>query len=173
VDQNVEAILALHSADLSSMSRHQRAVERIYEALISPVFLFAIVAGILVWIGANFEILRSGGKPWDPPPFAMLQTTVSIFALLTSLLIITTQRWQGKIAERNAHLDLQVNLLVDQKAAKIIQLLEEIRVDSPHLRNRRDEQAEELQVAVDPTHVASVIAEKLAGEPELSPIEPE
>jgi uncharacterized membrane protein len=173
VDQNVDAILALHNADELAMTRHQRAVERVVQMFVLPAFLLSIVTGILVWIGWNLKISLSGEKPWDPAPFPMLQTTVSIVALLMSSLIIITQHRQGKIAERNAHLDLQVNLLVDQKVAKIIQLLEEMRSDSPHLRNRIDLEADEMQIAVNPTHVASVIAEKMADEQVDSPDDPE
>ena len=66
------------------------------------------------------------------------------------------------MAERNAHLALQINLVVDQKVAKIIQLLEEMRTDSPILKDRHDPAAEEMQVAVNPSQIASAIKERMS-----------
>src|SRR5579862_2366093 len=105
-------------------------------------------------------MMAAGDRPLDRPPFGWLQTTASLIALVMTSVVVITQNRQGKVAERNAHIDLQVNLLVDQKAGKIIQLLEEMRTDSPTLRNRHDAEAQELQETFDPGHVASVIAEK-------------
>lgn len=143
------------------MTGHQRVIERMVSLLAHPTFLYVIVILIAFWVGVNTGVKLSGGAPWDKPPFGWLQTSVTVLAFVMTLIIVITQSRQGKVAERSAHLDLQVNLLVDQKAAKIIQLLEEMRADSPQLRDRKDEVAEELQVALDPSRVASAIAKKM------------
>jgi uncharacterized membrane protein len=161
VEQNVDAIMALQSADAHSMSVHQRRTERIASSISVPAFLYGMAIMILAWVSLNLCLKLSGRLPYDPPPFAWLQTAVSVVALLMTTLVIVTQTRQGKIAERNAHLDLQINLLVDQKVAKIIQLLEELRVDSPSLPNRQDLTAEQMQVAVNPNHVVSVITDRM------------
>ncbi len=110
---------------------------------------------------ANLAVELSGGEPWDRPPFCWLGTAMGVLSLLVTSVIVITQARQGRIAERNAHLSLQVGLLADQKAAKIIGLIEEMRLDSPNLRNRRDEEAEALQVALDPGRVAAAIVERM------------
>jgi uncharacterized membrane protein len=161
VDQNVDAIMALQNSEQSAMTGHQRVIERMVSLLAHPTFLYVIVILIAFWVGVNTGVKLSGGAPWDKPPFGWLQTSVTVLAFVMTLIIVITQSRQGKVAERSAHLDLQVNLLVDQKAAKIIQLLEEMRADSPQLRDRKDEVAEELQVALDPSRVASAIAKKM------------
>ena len=81
---------------------------------------------------------------------------------MTTIVLITQNR-QGKAADINEHLHLQIELLVDQKAAKIIQLLEEMRRDMPNVRDRVDAEAK-LQIAIDPGQVAATIAEQLASE---------
>jgi len=150
----------MNSADDLNITRHQRAVEKMVSRVAVPGFLFAILGGIILWIGINVGMMAAGDRPLDRPPFGWLQTTASLIALVMTSVVVITQNRQGKVAERNAHIDLQVNLLVDQKAGKIIQLLEEMRTDSPTLRNRHDAEAQELQETFDPGHVASVIAEK-------------
>ncbi|HEY3779561.1 MAG TPA: DUF1003 domain-containing protein [Fimbriimonadaceae bacterium] len=161
VEQNIQAILDLQNNEEFAWTRHHRLVEKIVNFISVPAFLFAIFAAVLVWIGVNSGLVLSGKSAPDPPPFAWLQIVVSVAALVMTSAVLITQRRQGKLSDRNAHLDLQVNLLVEQKTAKIIALLEEMRVDSPHLRNRVDSEAEALKVSVDPAIVATAISEKL------------
>ncbi|MHB8637557.1 MAG: DUF1003 domain-containing protein [Fimbriimonadaceae bacterium] len=160
IGHNVDAVLAMHSAEELAITGHQRAIERMVSVVAVPGFLFAILGAIIFWIGINVGLMASGHRPLDKPPFGWLQTVATLVALVMTSVVVITQNRQGKVAERNAHVDLQVNLLVDQKAGKIIQLLEEIRTESPTLRNRRDSEADELQLTFDPGQVATIIAEK-------------
>jgi len=161
VHQNVDAIVDVHSAELRALSSHQRAIEKMVDVISRPAFLFCVALAIALWIGINIGLHFSGRKLIDPYPFGWLQTTIGILALMMTCILVITQNRQGKVAEMDAHLDLQISLLVDQKVGKVIQLLEEIRSDSPHLRDRRDREAESMQIAADPGHMASVIAEKM------------
>jgi uncharacterized membrane protein len=161
VEKNVDAIASLHTADEESLHVHQRGIERFVGAIAVPGFLFTILIVVAIWVGVNLGMQSAGKHPLDRPPFYWLQATISLASLLVTVMVLITQRRQGGADARNAHLELQVSLLVDQKVAKIIQLIEEIRADSPMLRNRSDEQAEALQEPVDPVHLASVIADKL------------
>ncbi len=65
-------------------------------------------------------------------------------------MVLIEQNRLGKLAERRAHLDLKVTLLTEQKAAKLIDLLEELRRDLPNVRDRHDPEAAELKQAMDP-----------------------
>jgi uncharacterized membrane protein len=72
-------------------------------------------------------------------------------------MVLITQNRQAKLIERRMHLDLQVNLLTEQKTAKLIELLEELRRDLPNVRNRRDSEAEVMQHAAGPLEVIAVL----------------
>jgi uncharacterized membrane protein len=98
----------------------------------------------------------------DPPPFEWLQGVVGLAALLTATMILTTQNRQAKLMERRMHLDLQVNLLTEQKTAKLIELLEELRRDLPNVRNRHDSEAEIMQHAAEPMRVIAALEEQTA-----------
>jgi uncharacterized membrane protein len=63
----------------------------------------------------------------------------------------------SRLADRHAHLDLQVNLLTEEKTSKIIALLEELRRDMPDVRNKTDHEAEELSRHADAKAVLSAI----------------
>jgi uncharacterized membrane protein len=54
---------------------------------------------------------------------------------------LTSQRRADRLSNRGHQLNLEVSILGEQKAAKIISLLEELRRDSPNVRNRRDDEA--------------------------------
>lgn len=52
---------------------------------------------------------------------------------------------------------LELASLTEQKVAKIIELLEELRRDSPEVRNRVDSEAHEMSIRSDPHAVLGAI----------------
>ena len=86
-------------------------------------------------------------------------------ALVMTVMIVTTQRRAGKLSERREQLTLELTLLTEQKTAKIIALIEEIRRDSPQLANRIDSQASAMSAPADANLVLDAIAETAAEKP--------
>jgi uncharacterized membrane protein len=74
-------------------------------------------------------------------------------------MVLAAQNRQRHVADEHAQLDLQINLLAEQKVAKLISLLEELRRDMPNVANRVDPLAEAMTHAVDPHAVASALRE--------------
>jgi uncharacterized membrane protein len=66
----------------------------------------------------------------------------------------------AKLEEQRAHLDLKVTLLTEQKAAKLIDLLEELRRDLPNVKNRDDPEAVALQQSMNPDLVLAALDER-------------
>jgi uncharacterized membrane protein len=54
---------------------------------------------------------------------------------------------------------LKVTLLTEQKAAKLINLLEELRRDLPNVKDRHDPEANALQEAMNPDRVLAALDE--------------
>ena len=73
------------------------------------------------------------------------------------MLILTTQRGDDRLTERLELLNLELTILSEQKIAKVVALLEELRHDSPHLRDRGDELAEGMAKPADPQSVIDAI----------------
>ena len=65
----------------------------------------------------------------------------------------------ARLEEQRAHLDLKVTLLIEQKAAKMIDLLEELRRDGPGIPDRHDPRAAALQQAMNPDRVLAALGE--------------
>jgi uncharacterized membrane protein len=74
-----------------------------------------------------------------------------------TIVILISQSRRSSEAEQRAQLDLQVNLLAEQKVAKLIALLEELRRDIPIVRNRVDQVAEAMEEPVDAQAVLSAL----------------
>ncbi len=161
VHQNVENIGVLVSRAERDITRHQRAIERFTRLLGRPRTLYVVVGLVVAWIAFNLEAPRLGIARLDDPPFSWLQGVVSLGALLMTIMVLTSQNRQLQVAQQRAHLDLQVNLLAEQKVAKVIALLEELRRDLPNVVNRRDSVAEKMQEPVDPAAMASAIEQSL------------
>lgn len=133
---------------------HQRAVERITATLAQPLTLYTIVAVITLWPLGNLACGLLGLYVPDPPPFRGLQSTGSLTALLVTTSVLISQRRQTALTAQRMHVDLQVGLLAEQKAAKVIALLEELRRDLPNVRDRYDAEADALQHGSRPADLA-------------------
>jgi uncharacterized membrane protein len=61
------------------------------------------------------------------------------------------------LEQQHTHLDLQVNLLTEQKVTKLIHLIEELRHDLPMVKDRDDPHSAALQERTDTLQVLSAI----------------
>ena len=167
ISQNIETIIALHTRHEQGVPRHQRVVEAVTDFFGRPAFLYSNIIAIALWILPN--VLPSGfGVPqFDPPPFSWLEFTISTGSLLMTAGVLIKQNRQEKLAEQRAQLALQLNLLSEQKVAKLIALIEELRRDLPNVKNRYDPEAEMMKEAADPHAVMEALEETLTQELEI------
>ena len=126
----------------------------------TPAALIAMTLGIALWAGLIVAFHPPGG---DQHAFAWLELAATCAALLMSVLILVTQRREDLLAERRGQLTLELAILSDKKAAKIIALLEEMRRDTPHLSNRVDAESDEMSTPTDVLEVVAAIDQR-AGE---------
>ena len=159
IEDTIQAIARLHADHHQEAGTLQRMVERLTASIGRPQFIAALTTGIALWIGGNLVALLYDLKPWDDPPFGWLQGALGLLALYVTVLILTTQRREDQLAGYREQLTLELAILSEQKSAKIIALLEEMRRDSPSLKNRIDVEAAEMAVAADPQAVLDAIKE--------------
>jgi uncharacterized membrane protein len=164
ISQNIEAIIALQNKADKEFSQHHRIVEGITTFWSRPTFLYSTVIVVSLWIVYDFLPSKFGLPKFDSPTLDYLDITLGFGSLLMTIGILITQRRQEKLAEQRAQLSLQLNLLSEQKIAKIIALLEELRYDLPNVKNRLDVEAEVMKQATDPEAVVAALEESLAEE---------
>ncbi|BDI34323.1 hypothetical protein CCAX7_63740 [Capsulimonas corticalis] len=161
VTETTDMIAAIYQKAEDGVDWHQRSVERVVATLGRPMFLYVVLGSIALWIGYNELAPREHWRLFDSPPFSWLQGCISLGGLLIAIVILISQNRQGKLAESRAQLDLQVNLLAEQKVAKLIALVEELRRDLPSVRDRRDLEAEAMASATNPEQVLAALEEKV------------
>ena len=161
VAQNIDRIAGLHARAEENVGGHQRFVERLARFVGRPAFFYVLVVSCAGWIVLNMTLPALGRHAIDAPPFEGLQCVVGLVALAMANVIIITQNRQGRKLDHRAHLDLQVSMLAEQKIAKLIALVEELRVDLPNVHNRRDDEAAAMTEPADPAAVVAALKETL------------
>jgi len=126
----------------------QAGIERLTRLIGRPWLAYAVAIFLAAWISSDAIATRIG-HPFDPARFPWLQFVVSLSSLIIAVLILITENHQGMIAERRAQVTLQIALVSEQKIAKIIELLEHLRRDDPHVPDRHDEEAARMAEATD------------------------
>lgn len=157
ISENIETIAEFCALHEQRKSRSQAAIERFSHIVGSPAYILCSVAFIAVWIGYNLLAENMGGTVIDEAPFFWLQGIIAVNAFVISTTVLIRQNHSAKLAEQHTQLDLQVNLLTERKTSKIIELLEQMRQDTPTAHHARDAEAEELQRPADARAVLSAI----------------
>jgi uncharacterized membrane protein len=158
ITQNVEGVLSIQRREWEMRSSSQRRVETLSRLIGRPAYLVVILCFAAVWVVVN---LNSFGRfiPFDPPPFPLLEGLLTLIALITTTIVLIAQNRQTKVEQQHMHLDLQVNLLTEQKVTKLIRLVEELRRDLPMVKDRQDSHAAVLQEGADTSQVLHAIEE--------------
>jgi len=159
IEQNIERVIAIHRREWEQTSASQRRVERVSRFVGRPAYLIGVLAFVALWIGCNLEAPMLGSRALDPPPFPMLQGLLTLVALITTTIVLVAQNRQSKLEQQHVHLDLQVNLLTEQKVTKLIHLMEELRRDMPMVPDRHDFEAAAMQQPADTAQVLSAMQE--------------
>ena len=157
VNQNIADILELEQRETAAQSGAQRLLEAVSRRAAQPSYLLVVLLLVTGWILVNGFGRRLGLTPFDPPPFQGLQGLLTLIALLTATSVLIGQRRQAKLLEQRAHLDLQINLLTEQKVTKLIHLLEELRNELSADPVRHDPHTAELKKPTDAAQVLSAL----------------
>src|ERR1700722_11307844 len=159
VEEIVRAIERLHADHRRQATRLERAFERTTALLGRPAFLGVLTLLVLLWVGVNLALPRIGMAALDVPPFPWLEGALTLMALYMAALILTTQRRADQFASHREQMTLQLAILSEQKIAKIIALVEELRRDSPEIRDRIDSEAQAMATHTNPEAVSQAIKE--------------
>jgi uncharacterized membrane protein len=181
ISDNVDGVVALQRRETEALSPAQRRIELLGRFVGRPNYLIGVLLTATLWVVFNLIAPYIGFRSFDEPPFAWLDLLLTFVALITTTVVLIGQNRQTKLEQRRAHLDLQVNLLTEQKVSKLIHLLEELRRDLPMVKDRHDAQANALQERADTGKVLSAIdnvgltresGEKPSAKSEAAPVDP-
>jgi uncharacterized membrane protein len=147
--ENLELLANFNDREEAGISGVQLAIEWISAFFGSPWYFAFCVTFIVAWMLVNTWGTHAGWHHVDEPPFSLLQGMVSSNALLLTVAVLIRQNRMAQVAEHRSHLDLQINLLTEQKATKILQIVDELQRELTALRGGPDTQMEEMTKPVD------------------------
>jgi uncharacterized membrane protein len=134
--ENLDLLSSFKDHEEAQISGLQLAIERVSQFFGSPAFFIFAVLFIAGWIAVNAWGAHEAWTHVDTPPFFWLQGLVSANALLLTVAVLIRQNRMSQMAEHRAHLDLQINMLTEQKVTKMLQIIDELRNDLTALRGR-------------------------------------
>jgi uncharacterized membrane protein len=161
ISQNIAAVHDFYTREESKLSASQRHAEATSDFIGQPAFLWAILIFTALWMSINLGLLTMQSMPFDHPPFHWLQGILALAALLVTIVVLIKQNRIAKLSEQRDHLDLKMTMLIEQKTAKLIDLIEELRRDLPNVKNRHDSGAAVMQSAMSPERVLAALDEEL------------
>jgi uncharacterized membrane protein len=78
-----------------------------------------------LWLIWNLGVVP-GVRAFDPFPFSLLTTIVSLEAIFLTLFVLISQNRLSKETDKRALLDLQVNVLAERETTMILRMLQEM-----------------------------------------------
>jgi uncharacterized membrane protein len=157
VESATGSIAKLQADHHGTATRSDRIVEMLVANFGRPWAVWALTIFVIAWIAWNTQAHILGMPHPDSPPFSWLGNFASLMSLYLVILVLATQRRERVLAKHHEQLTLQLTMLSEQKTAKIIQLLQELRRDSPMLGDRRDPEADQMASPADPQQVIDAI----------------
>jgi uncharacterized membrane protein len=149
------AIKAQHSAN---RTRAEILADRMIGLASSTAFLVIHAVLFIVWIVWNIP-----GVPlpqFDPYPYGMLTTIVSLEAIFLSIFVLMTQSRESKIGELREELTLQVNLRVEEEVTKTLHLVAGL-YSRLGLKLADDPELKSMLEPLDPKRIEDDLAEQI------------
>ena len=117
-------LIAKHEQDfLNQRSPSERLGDAIAGFAGSLKFVCIHLVLFAVWIGWN---TLPGGRHFDPAPFSLLGTFITLEAILLASFILIRQARIGRRADEREHLMLQVLLLTEKEITAVLNLNRQI-----------------------------------------------
>ena len=163
IRKNIAALAEVQRHDDEQRTLTDRAADRITLFSGSMAFVYLHVVWFGVWIVLNVGLFaRFGLRAFDEFPFGLLTMIVSLEAIFLSTFVLISQNRMARASEKRAELELQVNMLAEQKAAKTLEMLDHLTRQLDQMRRfsfERDPEIEALKVSPEPGEVLRVIEE--------------
>lgn len=125
ISENIDAIIDSEQTANRRRTRSEVISDFIGSAIGTLSFVAVQLTGTILWVMINTGLMVHV-RPFDPFPFPILNQVIALEAVLMTAFVLMKQNRMSKLADRRAHLSLQINLLTEREATKIIGMLLEI-----------------------------------------------
>lgn len=165
--QNIQAVARLEERARLERSTAAWVSDAITEVAGTEWSLVFHAIWFAVWLFLNTGL--SPWKPFDPFPFSLLTSIVSLEAIFLTLFVLASQNRLTREADKRAHLDLQVNLLSEQEMTLVLRMLKELCDQNGLTKTTHSEEFRALIKRTDVGTLAEHVEEKLAPRPHGEP----
>ena len=164
IRKNISALSEMQRSDDARRTATDRVADAITRFSGSMTFVYIHVVWFGLWIALNVGLVASFGlRAFDEFPFGLLTMVVSLEAIFLSTFVLISQNRMSRASERRAELDLHINMLSEQKAAKTLEMLDQLTRQLDQMGRRfnftPDPEVEALKVSPAPGDVLRVIEE--------------
>jgi uncharacterized membrane protein len=175
VRKNTAAIIEMQRKMTEARTMQGRVADAITTFSGSMVFVWVHAVWFGLWVLLNIGLLHIPRiSEFDPFPFSLLTMVVSLEAIFLSTFVLISQNRLSAASEKRAELDLQVNLLAEQKATKILEMLDQIAKQfdkmNTHFNFKPDPEVQALKVSPEPEEVLQVIEETVEKETKVEKV---
>lgn len=153
------------SFEASAMKKRPLAI-KIADTLTSYFGTMEFLIFNIMWF-SGWILINTGNipgiTPFDPFPFQLLTTAVSLEAIFLTIIVLMSQNRQSYISTLREELDLQINLLTEREITKVLELLiglhdhHKIKIDDPELQA--------MLRKTDTSYIQRKLEEQIKGEP--------
>lgn len=118
-------IQTLKERSRSTQSKGEKLADRMTQMFGTSLFLTGNAVWFVVWLVWNSKLVP-GLPAFDPEPFTMLTTIVSLEAIFLSIFVLMAQNRAEKVDELRAEVNLQVDTIAEAELTKLLQLVARI-----------------------------------------------
>jgi uncharacterized membrane protein len=122
---NVRDIVKLEERERVHMKLGDRLADKVTSISGNIGFVYMHIIWFACWLLINTGQL-SFLAPFDPFPFGLLTTMVSLEAIFLSLFVLISQNRQALLADKRAKVDLQINTINERESTKLLEMTQEI-----------------------------------------------
>ncbi|MEK7526162.1 MAG: DUF1003 domain-containing protein [Patescibacteria group bacterium] len=105
----------------------------------------------VAWIAINTGQIH-GIAPFDPYPFILLVTFVSLEAIVLSTIVLMSQSRSGLISSLREEIHLQVNLISEREITKVLQILTKV-AEKQGINLQEDAELAEMLKNIDESYI--------------------
>jgi uncharacterized membrane protein len=163
IQKHIELIAKHEEEFLSRRTWDERVGDSVSSLVGSLTFVAFHVILLLLWITTNTG-LTFHVKPFDPPPFPILDLLLAFESILLASFILMRQSRIARRSDERNHLELQLMLLMEKELTANLTLSREI-ANRLGLRNVADDrEINQLSEETSVDQMAERIRERLSGE---------
>ncbi|GMR18899.1 MAG: DUF1003 domain-containing protein [Patescibacteria group bacterium] len=155
------AVKSIEAKARGRRSPMERLEDKIVSTFGTVEFLILNLLFFAAWIAINSGVIPTV-KPFDPYPYILLITFVSLEAIILAIFVLITQNRQERISSLREETELQINLISEQELTKVLRILAVI-LKKMGVDVGRDPELKKMLEPLNPEEIERQLEEQMKG----------